>query len=219
MNDELRGPACNLGYKYGKAAKANAEIEKLAREFRVRFEIDTLIETDWVEVVKYVSRLLDHARNEGAVGAFGDASHFASVVLKRNDFCSHGYDDYEHGLCGGCEHDWEKRVAALPKDIAALTPTAATAWLAEHDKEIRIGSLSEDFTVLFKQIATKPDGELDPSAIELKQAMNAALAERLRQVELDALVWTTGAMSLNERDNAVIQRRIAELSRPKEQKS
>ena len=56
------------------------------------------------------------------------------------------------------------------------------------------------------------DGELpDPTDDELFAWLADYSAELERRAEREALIWATGAMSLNERDNAIIQRRINEL--------
>ena len=88
-----------------------------------------------------IEKLLDDARNEGAAGAFGAAVHVASVALRSNTVCSHGMGNDEIDICDGCEYDWEQRVSALPKDIAALTPADATAWLAERLRQERLSVL------------------------------------------------------------------------------
>lgn len=90
-----------------------------------------------------IEKLLDDARNEGAAGAFGAAVHVASVALRSNTVCSHGMGNDEIDICDGCEYDWEQRVSALPKDIAALTPADATAWLAERLRQERLSVLRE----------------------------------------------------------------------------
>ena len=65
--------------------------------------------------------------------------------------------------------------------------------------------------ILFKSGCVS-SGSRNPE--KLAQLLADHDAEVERKAEREALIWATGAMSLNERDNAIIQRRIDELEQP-----
>lgn len=114
--------------------------------------------------------------------------------------------------CGNMKADGVTRWKKLWSDhIRSLIPASGTSALDQLLDEAKHEALSEDFTVQYEEIALQPDDKLTPEAQRLKNAMRAALRQMIRETKIEAMAWCTGAMSLNERDNAIIQKAIVDL--------
>lgn len=212
------------------------EIEKLAVALSALCAYD--------EMAIHVSKLLEVARNEGAVGAFGAASEHYDMFVNGEScwqcICGHVLGDRYQSLILAQQ--------AQRDHILSLTPAAATAWLDEHDKLIAGRTRHEmnqqigEFTgqdacskSTFQMLTNWCDERLRQErlagledALKLARMRTESFVETLRdtttipQWESRGSVGSTTILRTHVAEAAriawLIGKRIAELSRPKEPK-